>query len=146
MDNVTITKNSASGSGDGVYIISGAYLDLSMCTVIDNDTQDIGLQGNLYLSMTQSKIGTIYCSNINGSQVQGVGINVHSTFSQDSPDDKVEVTLQGYEDDLTLLTKTVISSSFIFSHNKSIFLIFDKSNEIGVNSVCNSFFNSNIFS
>lgn len=104
LDNVTITKNSASGSGDGVYIISGAYLDLSMCTVIDNDTQDIGLQGNLYLSMPQSKIGTIYCSNINGSQVQGVGINVHSTFSQDSPDDKVEVTLEGYKDGLTLLT------------------------------------------
>lgn len=114
LDNVTITKNSASGSGDGVYIISGAYLDLSMCTVIDNDTQDIGLQGNLYLSMPQSKIGTIYCSNINGSQVQGVGINVHSTFSQNSPDDKVEVTLQGYEDDLTLLTKTVISGESDF--------------------------------
>lgn len=114
LDNVTITKNSASGSGDGVYIISGAYLDLSMCTVIDNDTQDIGLQGNLYLSMPQSKIGTIYCSNINGSQVQGVGINVHSTFSQDSPDDKVEVTLEEYKAGLTLLTKTVKSGESNF--------------------------------
>ena len=82
-----------------------------MCTVIDNGTQDIGLQGKLYLSMPQSKIGTIYCSNINGSQVQGVGINVHVSFSNDndSEDDKVEVILEGYEDGLTLLTKTVIS-------------------------------------
>lgn len=104
--NVTITENSASGSGDGVYIISGAYLDLSMCTVIHNDTQDIGLQGKLYLSMLQSKIGTIYCSNISGSDVQNVGINVHAVFSNDndSEDDKVEVTLEGYKDGLTLLT------------------------------------------
>ncbi len=109
LDNVTITNNSATGSGDGVYIITSAYLDLSMCTVIDNDTQDIGLQGNLYLSMSGSKIGTIYCSNRSGSEVQNVGINVHATFSQDSPDDQVEVTLEGYEDDLTLLTKTVTS-------------------------------------
>lgn len=116
LDNVTITENSASGSGDGVYIISGAYLDLSMCTVIDNGTQDIGLQGKLYLSMPQSKIGTIYCSNRSGSEVQPVGINVHSSFSNDndSEDDKVEVTLQGYEDGLTLLTKTVISGESDF--------------------------------
>lgn len=114
--NVTITENNAGGSGDGVYIISGAYLDLSMCTVIDNDTQDIGLQGKLYLSMPQSKIGTIYCSNRSGSEVQPVGINVHSSFSNDndSEDDKVEVTLQGYEDGLTLLTKTVISGESNF--------------------------------
>lgn len=106
LDNVTITENSASGIGDGVYIISGAYLDLSMCTVIDNDTQDIGLQGKLYLSMPQSKIGTIYCSNISDSDVQNVGINVHAVFSNDndSEDDKVEVTLEGYKDGLTLLT------------------------------------------
>ena len=102
--NVTITENNAGGSGDGVYIITNAYLNINMCTVIDNDTQDIGLQGKLYLSMPQSKIGTIYCSNRSGSEVQGVGINVHSTFRQDSPDDKVEVTLEGYKDGLTLLT------------------------------------------
>lgn len=104
--NVTITENSASGSGDGVYIISGAYLDLSMCTVIENDTQDIGLQGKLYLSMPTSKIGTIYCSNSSDSVAQDVGIYVHSTFGNDKGGivDKVEVTLEGYEDGLTLLT------------------------------------------
>ena len=114
LDNVTITENSASGSGDGVYIISGAYLDLSMCTVIDNDTQDIGLQGNLYLSMPNSKIGKIYCSNISDSVVHNVGIYVHGSFNQDSSDDKVEVILDGYEDDLTLLTKTVKSGESNF--------------------------------
>lgn len=116
LDNVTITENSASGSGDGVYIISGAYLDLSMCTVIDNDTQDIGLQGYLYLSEPQAKIGKIYCSNISDSVVHNVGIYVHGSFSndKDSPDDKVEVTLQGYEDGLTLLTKTVKSGESNF--------------------------------
>lgn len=102
--NVTITENNAGGSGDGVYIITNAYLNINMCTVIDNGTQDIGLQGKLYLSMPQSKIGTIYCSNKSGSEVQPVGINVHTSFSQDSPDDKVEVTLEGYKDGLTLLT------------------------------------------
>lgn len=116
LDNVTITENSASGSGDGVYIISGAYLDLSMCTVIDNDTQDIGLQGYLYLSEQQAKIGKIYCSNISDSVVHNVGIYVHGSFSndKDSPDDKVEVTLQGYKDGLTLLTKTVKSGESNF--------------------------------
>lgn len=104
--NVTITENNAGGSGDGVYIITNAYLNINMCTVIDNGTQDIGLQGKLYLSMTQSKIGTIYCSNTSGSVVQDVGINVHCVFSNDndSEDDKVEVTLEGYKDGLTLLT------------------------------------------
>lgn len=102
--NVTITENNAGGSGDGVYIITNAYLNINECTVIDNGTQDIGLQGKLYLSMPQSKIGTIYCSNISGSDVQNVGINVHTTFRQYSPDDKVEVTLEGYKDGLTLLT------------------------------------------
>lgn len=102
--NVTITENNAGGSGDGVYIITNAYLNINMCTVIDNGTQDIGLQGKLYLSMPQSKIGTIYCSNISDSDVQNVGINVHTSFSQDSSDDKVEVTLEGYKDGLTLLT------------------------------------------
>jgi|GEM_PF-1238439 len=102
--NVTITENNAGGSGDGVYIITNAYLNINECTVIDNGTQDIGLQGKLYLSMPQSKIGTIYCSNISGSDVQNVGINVHTTFGQYSPDDKVEVTLEGYKDGLTLLT------------------------------------------
>lgn len=106
LDNVTITENSASGSGDGVYIISGAYLDLSMCTVIHNDTQDIGLQGKLYLSIPESKIGTIYCSNTSGSDVQDVGIYVHSTFCNNKGGivDEVEVTLEGYKDGLTLLT------------------------------------------
>lgn len=104
--NVTITENSASDSGDGVYIISGAYLDLSTCTVIENGTQDIGLQGKLYLSMPESKIGTIYCSNTSDSVAQDVGIYVHPTFGNNKGgnDDKVEVTLEGYKDGLTLLT------------------------------------------
>lgn len=104
--NVTIAENNAGGSGDGVYIITNAYLNIDMCTVKDNGTQDIGLQGKLYLSMPQSKIGTIYCSNTSDSDVQNVGIYVHGSFSndKDSPDDKVEVTLEGYKDGLTLLT------------------------------------------
>lgn len=104
--NVTITENNAGGSGDGVYIITNAYLNINMCTVIDNGTQDIGLQGKLYLSMPQSKIGKIYCSNTSGSEVQDVGINVHSTFGNNKGGivDKVEVTLEGYKDGLTLLT------------------------------------------
>jgi predicted outer membrane repeat protein len=104
--NVTITENNAGGSGDGVYIITNAYLNINMCTVIDNGTQDIGLQGKLYLSMPQSKIGKIYCSNTSGSVVQNVGINVHSTFGNNKGGivDKVDVTLEGYEDGLTLLT------------------------------------------
>ena len=104
--NVTITENSAIGSGDGVYIITNAHLNIDMCTVIDNDTQDIGLQGKLYLSMPQSKIGTIYCSNSSDSVAQDVGIYVHSTFGNDKGGivDKVEVTLEGYKDGLTLLT------------------------------------------
>lgn len=106
LHNVTITENNAGGSGDGVYIISGAYLDLSTCTVIDNDTQDIGLQGKLYLSEPNAKIGKIYCSNGRDSVAQDVGINVHSTFGNNKGGivDKVEVTLEGYKDGLTLLT------------------------------------------
>lgn len=104
--NVTITENNAGGSGDGVYIITNAYLNINICTVINNGTQDIGLQGNLYLSMPQSKIGTIYCKNLSGSEVQNVGINVHSSFSNNKGgvNSEVEVTLEGYENGLTLLT------------------------------------------
>lgn len=114
--NVTIKENNAGGSGDGVYIITNAYLNINMCTVIDNGTQDIGLQGKLYLSMPQSKIGKIYCSNTSGSVVQNVGINVHSSFGNNKGGivDKVEVTLEGYEDGLTLLTKTVKSGESNF--------------------------------
>lgn len=104
LDSVSITENSANASGDGIYIVSNNYLSLGACTVKRNDTQDIGLKGNLYLSLS-SKIGTIHCFNENNDgTVVNVSINLHSSFALEEEDPQVEVSLDKYVSDLILLS------------------------------------------